>query len=104
MVGMAMSIRIRMMAITISNSISVKPLGRLGEMLERDSVLVPRWPNRSINVRFMGFQCLVEQAGGSRPFRQNATTYRREREIGRSEKQLLASSFQLLACSCQRVV
>ena len=46
-------------------------------------------PLRSVeseDLRFMGFQCLVEQAGGSRPIRQNATTYRREREMGRSER------------------
>jgi hypothetical protein len=65
-VGMAISIRMAMMAMTMSNSISVKPLTK-GELfgLER----CERWrvgTNR--NLQFMDFHCLMEQAGVPGPF------------------------------------
>src|ERR1035438_6529028 len=80
MVGMAMSMRIRMMAMTISSSISVKPLDCLPSG-------APRRPRQSENLRFMEFQCLLERAGDAQPIRQNATSYRRGREMERSEKE-----------------
>jgi hypothetical protein len=48
----------------------------------------------SDDVRFMGFQCLVERAGGSRPIRENATTLQTRKGNGTLGKQLLAISFQ----------
>jgi hypothetical protein len=94
MLEIASMARMVMIAITMSNSISVKPLGRGRVRLGQDRLLEPRRAVESEDVRFMGFQCLVEQAGGSRPIRENATTYRREREMGRSK-----DGFQLLALS-----
>src|ERR1019366_996853 len=87
MVGMAMSIRMRMMAMTMSNSISVKPSGCRCVRLSWGRLWEPMRSVESEDLRFMGFLCLVEQAGGSRPIRENATTYRREREMGRSKEQ-----------------
>jgi hypothetical protein len=49
-------------------------LDRWRVRLERDGMFEPRAAAESKDVRFMGFQCLVEQAGGSRPIRENATT------------------------------
>ena len=54
MVGIAMSMRMRMMEMTISSSISVKPFCRV----ESDA---RRLPLQGGNLRFMGFQCLVER-------------------------------------------
>ena len=54
-VGMAISIRMRMMAMTISSSIRVKAIGR---MTERRA----RLRRESENLQFMGFLSLVEQA------------------------------------------
>src|ERR1017187_5994955 len=94
MVGMAMSMRMRMMAITINSSINVKPLGRRCVRLSRGRLWEPLRPFESEDLRFMGFLCLVEQAGGSRPIRENATTYRREREMRRSKRQFSVHSSQ----------
>src|ERR1035438_4481247 len=60
MVGMAMSMRMRMMEMTISSSISVKPLGCLPPC-------APGRPLQTENLGFMGFLCLVKQAGDARP-------------------------------------
>src|SRR5580692_9461029 len=75
-VGIAISMIMVMIAITISNSIRVKPLGRTGRRA--------RLRRLSEDLQFMGFELLREQASISWPFRKNATTYRREREIQRS--------------------
>src|SRR6266567_4043092 len=70
-VGMAMSMRMAMMAITISNSISVKPLGCTGRRASQR-------PRLKIVVLFIGSKALNGQAdpAATRP---NRTTYRRTR-------------------------
>jgi len=77
MVFIAISIRIRMTAITISSSINVKPLGA--------TVRRARWQSAGKVLRFIAIPVPLEQARSSRPFRENATTYRREREMKRSK-------------------
>src|SRR5271157_5098634 len=101
-VGIAISIRMAMMAITISNSISVKPLGFLPSLVNGGDC-APRRPRQNENLRFMGFQCLVEQAGRRQPIRQNATTYRRGREMGRS-KAVVSEQLSVVSSSRPAVV
>ncbi len=90
---MPIIIRMAMMAITISNSINVKPFA--DRATTPGSVrCLPRLPRPFKNVRFMGFQCLVVRVQSIEPIRQNATTDGREREMERSEKQWTAGSGQ----------
>ncbi len=61
-VGIAINMRIAMMAMTMSNSISVKPLGSVvrrlfASTLFKESRNAPR-QNEKFN--FIGFQCLAE--------------------------------------------
>src|SRR5580698_9824261 len=89
MVGIAISIRIRMIAMTISSSINVKPLGGVKPF---GALNVPLWvpcarPRRPKILQSMDFRRLImEQAEGFRPVRENATTLRRRGQSGRSEQ------------------
>src|ERR1017187_5401315 len=79
-----------MMPITISNSMSVKPLDSSRPPVDLESCArescPPRQPVQNEILLFMESQCLVERAGRARPIRQNATTYGRGREMGRSKQ------------------
>src|ERR1035438_8769239 len=91
-VGMAISIRMAMMAMTISNSISVKPLGGLQPGIDL-GFCASRQPRQNEILRFMEFHRLVEQAGAIGPIRENATTYRRGREMECSKDSDQGSGF-----------
>src|ERR1035438_10257008 len=78
-----------MMPITISNSMSVKPLDSSRPPVDLEPCArEPCPPRRTVQneiLLFMEFQRLVERAGAASPIRQNATTYGRGREMGRSK-------------------
>src|ERR1700751_5069819 len=79
-VGMAISIRMAMIAITISNSIKVKPLVRLRRRPGNGRPAFRGAQQREFLV-FMGLTALVGASVRTERIRQNATTDRRAWEM-----------------------